>query len=76
MDFVVLKNKRALFAVECKTRDKGFSPRIRYFKDRTNIPVFYQVHLGTKHVELDEQIVILPFWRFCQNLYCSEHTGV
>ncbi|MCY4321867.1 MAG: AAA family ATPase [Bdellovibrionaceae bacterium] len=65
VDFVVLKNKKALFAVECKTGEKQISPHINYFKARTNIPKFYQVHLGSKHVELDKKTVIIPFRSFC-----------
>ena len=65
IDFVVLKNKRPIFAVECKTGEKSLSPNIKYFKERTNIPKFYQVHLKTKHIEVDQKTVILPFWKFC-----------
>ena len=68
VDFVVLKDKKALFAVECKTGEKNLSPPINYFKARTNIPKFYQVHLGSRHIELDKKTVILPFWKFCQNI--------
>lgn len=68
IDFVVLKNSKPLFAVECKTGEKSLSPHIDYFKARTSIPKFYQVHLGTKHIEIDKQCSILPFWRFCKDL--------
>lgn len=66
IDFIVLKNKKPLFAVECKTGEKNLSPHIKYFKDRTNIPEFYQVHLASKHIEVDKQTTILPFWEFCR----------
>ena len=66
VDFVVLKNKKPLFAVECKTGEKNLSPHINYFKARTGIPQFYQVHLGSKHIELDKKTMILPFWKFCK----------
>ena len=65
IDFVILKNKKALFAVECKAGEKQASPHIKYFKERTDIPKFYQVHLGSKHTELDKKTVIIPFWKFC-----------
>jgi len=68
VDFVVLKNKKPLFAVECKTGERSLSPHIEYFKARTNIPKFYQVHLGKKHVEIDEKTMIIPFGRFCKDL--------
>ena len=66
IDFVVMKNKKPMFAVECKTGEKNLSPHISYFKARTNISKFYQVHLGSKHVELDKKTMILPFWEFCR----------
>lgn len=64
VDFVVLKNKKPLFAVECKTGEKKLSPHIYYFKARTEIPKFYKVHLGSRHTELDSRTMIVPFWRF------------
>ena len=67
VDFVVLKNKKPLFAVECKTGDKNLSPHISYFKARTSIPKFYQVHLKDKHIELDKKSLIIPFARFCRD---------
>ncbi len=69
IDFVVLKNQKPEFAVECKTGDKKRSPWISYFKERTDIPRFYQVHLGTKtygHEEADGKV--LPFTDFCTEL--------
>jgi predicted AAA+ superfamily ATPase len=64
VDFVVIKNKKPIFAVECKTGEKGLSPWIKYFQERTPIPKFYQVHLGTKDYG-DEQLGrVLPFEKF------------
>jgi predicted AAA+ superfamily ATPase len=68
IDFVVLKNNKPQFAVECKTGEKNLSPHVEYFKARTPIPKFYQVHLGQKHIEVDDKTSILPFWRFCKDL--------
>ena len=68
IDFVVLKNKKPLFAVECKTGEGSLSPHIGYFKQRTPIAKFYQVHMGTKHIEYDKKTQLLPFWRFCRDL--------
>jgi predicted AAA+ superfamily ATPase len=52
IDFVVLKNKKPNFAVECKTGDVKISPHLRYFKERLPmVPLFYQVHLGEKEWE-------------------------
>ena len=67
VDFVVLKENKPLFAVECKASDTTLSKHIRYFKERTNIPEFYQVHLGSK--DFGSAMVegrSLPFWKFCQ----------
>jgi len=67
IDFVVLQDKKPLFAVECKTGEKQLSPAIPYFRDRTDIPAFYQVHLGEKDV-LNNGIRIMPFVKFCKEL--------
>lgn len=66
IDFVVLKNKTPLFAVECKTGERGLSPHIKYFKERTKIPEFYQVHLGTKDYSPEKGIRVLPLVTFCK----------
>lgn len=66
IDFVVLRDKKPIFAVECKTGEKQISPAIRYFKERTNIPKFYQVHLGKKSSEPEAGVRILPFIEFCR----------
>ena len=67
VDFVVIKDKKPLFAVECKTGDKSASAAARYFADRTPIPVFYQVHLGERHFQ-SGKVVVIPFARFCREL--------
>lgn len=66
IDFVVLKNRKPVFAVECKTGESQLSPHIPYFAARSSIPKFYQVHLGKKDVEIAQHRArILPFIRFC-----------
>lgn len=65
IDFVVLKNRKPLFAVECKTGERNLSPHIGYFKPRTDIPLFYQVHLGKKAYEPEAGVRVLPFADFC-----------
>lgn len=65
IDFVVLRDKKPLFAVECKTGEKKISPNIKYFRDRTDIPLFYQVHLGKDDYQ-DKKIRVLPFETFCR----------
>lgn len=66
VDFVVLKNKKPLFAVECKTGEKDLSPHIRYFRERTKIPTFYQVHLGKRDFGEEQKGRVLPFIAFCR----------
>lgn len=67
VDFVVLRGRTPLFAVECKSGDRAISPAIRYFAERTTIPRFFQVHLGERHFESGPAIVV-PFQRWCQDL--------
>lgn len=67
VDFVVVKGKKPLFAVECKVADQTLSKSIKYFKERINIPEFYQVHLNNKDIgSEDKGGRSLPFWKFCQ----------
>ncbi len=69
IDFVVLKNAEPQFAVECKSGDGALSPHIKYFKERTNIPRFYQVHLKEKDFGHEEKSGrVLPFATFCREL--------
>ena len=67
VDFVVLRGNKPLFAVECKSGEKTVNPAIRYFRERTTIPVFYQVHLGARDYLVDG-IRVLPFATFCRAL--------
>ena len=68
IDFVVVKNKKPIFAVECKTGEKSLSKHIHYFRERTAIPAFYQVHLGKKDYGTKEQGRVLPFSTFCEEV--------
>lgn len=69
VDFVVLKNKKPLFAVECKLQDTAISPALKYFAERTPIPQFFQVHMGTKDfLEAKHSIRVLPFVTFCREM--------
>jgi hypothetical protein len=67
LDFVVLRDRKPLFAVECKSGERDASPAIRYFAERTPIPHFYQVHLGDRHYE-SGAATVLPFRTFCREL--------
>ncbi len=67
IDFVVLKGRKPLFAVECKSGERSVSPAIPYFAERTSIPRYFQVHLGERHYETGSATV-LPFRTFCREL--------
>jgi hypothetical protein len=43
------------------------SPAIRYFRERTPIPAWYQVHRGTKDA-LIAGVRVLPFGALCAEL--------
>ncbi len=66
VDFVVLRDRKPLFAVECKSGEKQLSPHIPYFKARTKIPKFYQVHLGTLRRSPLDGVELMPFSQFCR----------
>jgi predicted AAA+ superfamily ATPase len=69
VDFVVLKNRKPVFAVECKLGERGLSSQISYFAQRSSIPKFYQVHLGEADVEFSEHRArVIPFSRFSEIL--------
>lgn len=68
VDFVVLKNKKPIFAVECKAGERTTSKHLYYFKERTKIPFFYQVHLGQKSYQPEANVRVLPFHEFCDEL--------
>ena len=63
---MVLRDGVPEFAVECKTGERQASPACRYFRERTSIPLFYQVHLGTKHFgNAESDTRVMPFAAFC-----------
>lgn len=66
LDFVVLKNKKPLLAVECKTGEASLSPHLSFYQQRLKIPRVYQVHLGKKDFGFAEKGGrVLPFHKFC-----------
>ncbi len=67
VDFVVLRDGAPLFAVECKSGDRAPSPAIDYFRRRTPIDDFYQVHLGERDF-VSSGTRVLPFRTFCREL--------
>lgn len=66
VDFVVLKNNKPLYAIECKTGENQLSKSISYFKERLEIPEYYQVHMGTKDYGNPKNGRVLPFVKFCK----------
>ena len=69
VDFVVLRNGKPEFAVECKTGDREVSPAAAYFKQRTAIPKFYQVHRGNRdYLHSATGVRVAPFAAFCRDL--------
>jgi predicted AAA+ superfamily ATPase len=67
IDFVVIRERKPLFAVECKTGDRNINPALHYFAERTPIPEFYQVHEGNRDY-VKGGIRVLPVHRFCSEL--------
>lgn len=66
-DFVVLKNKKPLFAVECKLNETSISSSVLYLKERMKIPKWYQVFLqGRKSKEITTELAVLSFEDFCR----------
>lgn len=67
IDFVVLRDRKPQFAVECKSGDRSVGAALRYFAERTPIPAFYQVHRGVRHFS-SGKVTVVPFIRFCADL--------
>ncbi len=67
VDFVVLKEGRPMFAVECQSGEKNINQSLFYFMERTAIPKFYQVHEGRKDYE-KKGVRVLPIHTFCKEL--------
>ena len=68
VDFVFIKNKKPLWAVECKTGEGSLSKSIGYFREKLDIPEYYQVHLGKKDFGSSKSGRVLPFSVFCKEM--------
>jgi hypothetical protein len=69
VDFVVLKERQPLFAVECHLRETSVGLSIPYFAQRTPIPRFHLVHMGRRDYEHPTLPVrVCPFPTFVQEL--------
>ncbi len=67
VDVVVLRDRKPVCAIEVESGERAPSPAIRYFRQRTPIPRWYQVHRGTKDVVVDG-VRVLPFETLCEEL--------
>lgn len=73
IDFVILQNGKPKMAVECKTGERNVSPWAPYFRSRTNIPEFYQIHRGTRDYGSEKKdIRVMPFTKFCSDILIFE----
>jgi len=69
IDFIVLRDGKPEFAVECKLSDSKSNSRYQYFKERTDIPRFYLVHTGSAdHGDEETDLRVMPFRKFCTEL--------
>ena len=69
VDFVVLRDGKPIFAVECKVGEKSISKHVSYFAKRTEVPIFYQVHMGKEDYEVtDLRTRIIPFTKFASEV--------
>ncbi len=67
VDFVVIRDNEPLFAVECKSGEGSPSRAIEYFRQRTPIEKFYQVHLGERDY-VSNGTRVIPFRTLCREL--------
>lgn len=64
-DFVFIKERKPIFAVECKLNGKSVSTSILKLKSKISIPMWYQVHLGKENKIVDPNFQIIGFEDFC-----------
>lgn len=67
VDFVVLRDDKPLFAVECKVSARHADSAAQYFAERVGIPRFFVAHLGDEHFARG-RVTVLPFARLCEEL--------
>lgn len=68
VDFVVLRDRKPLFAVECKFNSTDVSPSLLYHKSKLNIPKWYQVTYNEKDRIIDPNFKILSFESLCTEI--------
>ncbi len=74
-DFVILQNRKPLFAVECKYSDDKPSESLLKLRSKfkNTIPFWYQVRMDTSEYKADSKVIasdfkILSFSKFCSEL--------
>ena len=69
VDFVVVKDNRIEFGVECKLKSKELSKSLGYYQSRLSVPKMYQVHLGSEDWgDESDGGRNIPLSTFCKNL--------
>ncbi len=69
VDFLVIQDGKPQFAVECKYKNTDIDPSVKYFRNKlSEIPQFYQVHMGNDDFQIDDKIRAIPFAKFCKEL--------
>jgi hypothetical protein len=67
VDFVVIENRKPLFAVECKLSDTAVSPSLLELRSKLSIPKWYQVSLDQEIRIVAPDLVMLDFASFCED---------
>lgn len=68
-DFVVIRDKKPLFAVECKLTKDNVSSSLLELRKKLKIPHWYQVHLhGNENKIIEPDLKILSFQHLCKEL--------
>ncbi len=69
VDFLVTKDGRPFFAVECKLGQTALSSHLNYFQERLDIPRCFQVHLSRRDFgDEAKKGRCLPFSSFCREI--------
>jgi hypothetical protein len=69
VDFVVLEDRKPIFAVECKLSDTRVPREIFYFRERTAIPKFTLVHGGDNQFQAtDPKVAVVGAEAFLATL--------
>lgn len=68
VDFVVLRNRKPIFAVECKLNATDVSPSLMELRAKLNIPKWYQVHLGPRSRSIETDLSVVSFPQLCEEL--------